>query len=229
MLLEDITHQSASFANAQPAIAVSGDSGGVLTPVLQDRQTIIDALIDRTRTDDADNSAHCSTAFGHQTLNADRLACACRVRSSPITARNPFAMDSPYGMRTDWRHQRSPSRRSTCARITKTPNSTKPRKTPKTKPKKQTNPQKKKRQTKKATVTPIPAPSNSSSATMMTRAAQVDIGEGESNPPRCGASKSEKCHATNSAMIHVTSAIASRRKPRNAPTTAEMTMVATTR
>ena len=64
---------------------------------------------------------------------------------------------------------------------------------------------------------------------MMTRAAQVAHSAAPIRPPRCGAIRSEKCQATNSAMIHVTSATASRRKPRRAPTTAEMMMAAITR
>ncbi len=58
MLLKDVAHQAASLAYAQLAVTVSGDTRGVLAAMLQDRQTVIDSLIDRTRTDDADNSAH---------------------------------------------------------------------------------------------------------------------------------------------------------------------------
>ena len=67
------------------------------------------------------------------------------------------------------------------------------------------------------------------SATMMTRAAQVATGDPDSSPPRWGAMRSEKCQARNSAMIHVTRAIASRRKPRTDPTAAEVRMAAITR
>jgi hypothetical protein len=58
MLLKDISHQSASLANAQLTVAIGSDAGGVLPTVLQNRQAIIDPLIDCTRTDDSDNSAH---------------------------------------------------------------------------------------------------------------------------------------------------------------------------
>jgi hypothetical protein len=64
---------------------------------------------------------------------------------------------------------------------------------------------------------------------MMIRAAQVDTGAPANSPPRWGAMRSEKCHARKSAIIHVTRAIASRRKPRTDPTAAEMRMAAITR
>ena len=59
VLLEHIAHQSAALAHAQLAVARGGgDAGGVLAAMLQHRERIVEALIDRARSDDADDAAH---------------------------------------------------------------------------------------------------------------------------------------------------------------------------
>jgi hypothetical protein len=75
----------------------------------------------------------------------------------------------------------------------------------------------------------MPAPSSSTNTTMMMRAAHGRTSESDMSPPRCGAIRSEKCQARSSAISQAPIAIDSRRKPRAAPTMAEMMMAAITR
>ena len=58
MLLEDIAHQARALAHTQLTLIGGHDSGGVLAAVLQYGQCVIDALVDRTGTDNADYAAH---------------------------------------------------------------------------------------------------------------------------------------------------------------------------
>ena len=51
-----------------------------------------------------------SVAFASGMLARSPGACARLLRrSSPTSARKPLATDSPYGISSEWRHQRSPS------------------------------------------------------------------------------------------------------------------------
>ena len=57
-LLEDIAHQAVLLAHEQLAVVAGHDARGILAAVLQDRQRVIDLLIDWRVPDDADDSAH---------------------------------------------------------------------------------------------------------------------------------------------------------------------------
>ena len=71
VLLEDVAHQAAVLAHAKLPVAGGRDAGGVLAAMLQHRQRVIDALIDRARSDDTDDSAHSSLP---QRAGADQQA-----------------------------------------------------------------------------------------------------------------------------------------------------------
>ena len=57
-LLEHVAHQACALARAQPPLEGGHDAGRILAAVLQHRQRIIQALIDGTGADDADDAAH---------------------------------------------------------------------------------------------------------------------------------------------------------------------------
>ena len=58
VLLEDIAHQPTALAHEQLAFGDGRDARRVLATVLQYRQCVIDALIDRAGSDDSGNTAH---------------------------------------------------------------------------------------------------------------------------------------------------------------------------
>ena len=58
LLLKHIAHQPGVLAHEQLAGLAGHDAGGILAAVLQNRQRVIDPLIDRTHTDHSDDSAH---------------------------------------------------------------------------------------------------------------------------------------------------------------------------
>src|SRR5688572_14436503 len=62
VLLKHISHQTAVLANAQLALARGGDTGCVLTAMLQNRKRIIEALIHGARSNDTDDSAHAAVS-----------------------------------------------------------------------------------------------------------------------------------------------------------------------
>src|SRR5271168_2919473 len=57
-LLKHVAHQPRILAHEQLAVLRGHDARGVLTAVLQHRQRIINALIDRAHPDHSDDSAH---------------------------------------------------------------------------------------------------------------------------------------------------------------------------
>ena len=58
LLLEHIAHQPRILAHEQLAVLRGHDARGILAAMLQHRQRIVDALIDRARSDHSDDSAH---------------------------------------------------------------------------------------------------------------------------------------------------------------------------
>src|ERR1700733_1083467 len=58
LLFEYIAHQTRALARAQPAFRRTHDTGGILAAMLQDRQRIVEALVDGTGADDTDDAAH---------------------------------------------------------------------------------------------------------------------------------------------------------------------------
>ncbi len=66
-LLEHVAHQAAALALEQLAVLGGDDAGGVLAAVLEDRERVVEAVIDGFRADDADDAAH-----------GVRLLCAAR-------------------------------------------------------------------------------------------------------------------------------------------------------
>src|SRR6185503_6964860 len=75
LLLKHIANESASLAYVQFAFAGGGDAGGVLSAVLQNGQRVIDSLIDRAGSDDADDSTHVGPPLSvRQTIRLQRLA-----------------------------------------------------------------------------------------------------------------------------------------------------------
>ena len=64
LLLKHILHQPVILALAKYAVVIGHDAGGVLPPVLQHDQRVIDSLVYWLITDNADNPAHvCSFLF----------------------------------------------------------------------------------------------------------------------------------------------------------------------
>ncbi len=58
LLLKHVPHEPAALAYVQLAVAGRGDTGGILPAMLEHGQCVIDPLIDRAGSDDADNSTH---------------------------------------------------------------------------------------------------------------------------------------------------------------------------
>ncbi len=220
--------------------------------VLQDRQSVIESLIDRAGTDDADNSAHaqpplavrpCIGPLGpeRRTTGARRRnpakrprrdvgRPACRTRSSPITARRPFATDSPI------RHQHRLPPPVLAIQTQQTgPES---RRLEHHEAAEGTEQEARNRsiplnidsRTKCATATPIPRTHeqhehHDDDACRPSRHGRPR----KAARPDAAQSDRKKCQPRKSAIIHVTSAMASRRNPRTDPTNAETTMAAITR
>jgi hypothetical protein len=57
-LVKDIADETIALAQKQMAILLRHDTGGILTSVLQVSQCVIQRLIHRTLTNDADDSTH---------------------------------------------------------------------------------------------------------------------------------------------------------------------------
>ena len=57
-LLEHVAHEADVLAQEQLAFVLGHDARGILAAVLQHGQRVIDLLVDRAETDDADDSAH---------------------------------------------------------------------------------------------------------------------------------------------------------------------------
>ncbi len=66
VLLEHVAHQARALARVQLTFIGGGDAGGVLAAVLQHRECVVDALVDRAGTDYSDDAAHgvASTSLG---------------------------------------------------------------------------------------------------------------------------------------------------------------------
>ncbi len=58
LLLEHIAHQACVLAHEELAPLARHDARGILAAVLQHRERIVEALIDRARADDSYDSAH---------------------------------------------------------------------------------------------------------------------------------------------------------------------------
>jgi hypothetical protein len=58
LLLKHVAHQTRVLAHEQLARLAGHDSGGVLPAMLQHRQRVIDALIDRAHSNHSDDAAH---------------------------------------------------------------------------------------------------------------------------------------------------------------------------
>jgi hypothetical protein len=56
--MEDIPRQTRVLAQKELIPLAGHDAGGILAPVLQDQQGIVKGLVDRTLTDDTDDTAH---------------------------------------------------------------------------------------------------------------------------------------------------------------------------
>jgi len=63
--MEDVADQAESLAHEQAAAAAGHDARGVLAAMLQQRQTVIEHLVDGPVADNADDSAHkrCSSPY----------------------------------------------------------------------------------------------------------------------------------------------------------------------
>jgi hypothetical protein len=57
-LFEDIAHEPVRLARVQRAAIESHDAGCILTAMLQDREGVIQRLVDRAVARDADEAAH---------------------------------------------------------------------------------------------------------------------------------------------------------------------------
>src|SRR5687767_8004889 len=62
VLLEDVPDQATALAHVELAFAGRGDARRVLPAVLQYRQSVVEPLIDRPGSDDANNSTHSRAA-----------------------------------------------------------------------------------------------------------------------------------------------------------------------
>src|SRR5690606_9998900 len=80
-LLEHVAHEPVALARVQPAVRLRDDTRRILTAVLQDRQRIVERLVDRLMADDSDYSAH---------LPSLCLASRGPIRKS-LLWRSPFA------------------------------------------------------------------------------------------------------------------------------------------
>src|SRR5262249_42162275 len=90
VLLEHIAHQTAALAAVELILAGSGDTRRILPAVLQHCHRIVEALIDRSRTDNSDNSAHaCQLRLSVWKTSARRPGCANRWRFSLPAASIP--------------------------------------------------------------------------------------------------------------------------------------------
>ena len=69
--VEDITHQAFILAQVQTAAITRHDARGILTPMLQHGQTIIDRLVDRIKSDDSDDAAHSRYSVGTRGLSGN--------------------------------------------------------------------------------------------------------------------------------------------------------------
>ena len=56
--VEHIPHQAVVLAQIHPIAVAGDDAGGVLTPVLDDGQAVVQGLIDRVRAENSDDAAH---------------------------------------------------------------------------------------------------------------------------------------------------------------------------
>src|SRR5690606_13466316 len=120
-LVEHVRDQAIVLVDVNPAIRPRENSGGVLSAMLQDRQGVIDRLVDGRVTDDADNSTH-ESLLPDQEMDSGR-------RSSAHSASG-----SKYSMTTDSCHQGSRGSLRSSPTVTSATTSTSPRNNPNTVP-----------------------------------------------------------------------------------------------
>src|SRR4029077_2739315 len=109
LLLEHIAHQPRILAHEQLAVRRGHDARGVLTAMLQHRQRVIDALIDRADPDHSDDSAHQGPPpyLGLTLTPARRSSLAQGSPFSPTMARSQPPAVSPKGTSFDRPHHSS--------------------------------------------------------------------------------------------------------------------------
>jgi hypothetical protein len=62
-LVKNVSHQAIALPNVQPVFTPGNDARGILTPVLEDRERIVDGLVDRAFANDSYDAAHNNKSF----------------------------------------------------------------------------------------------------------------------------------------------------------------------
>src|SRR5699024_1379555 len=121
---KDIPHQSAVLALIEPAPVPGDDAGGILSPVLEHREGIIEILVDALPADDAHDSAH--LLFSPPLLppapgpryRPNQLPMASTSRPKLVRAQSSSRLK--WGISRDSRHQPSSRTGSSIGAITTT-------------------------------------------------------------------------------------------------------------
>jgi hypothetical protein len=83
LLVEDVPDQARALVHRQQALARGDDARGVLATMLQHGQRVVDALVDRRRADDSDQTAHDGIPISGQGWRGRRCAPRRRRRFEP--------------------------------------------------------------------------------------------------------------------------------------------------
>ena len=107
LLLEHVAHQTRVLAHEQLARLAGHDAGGILAAVLQHRQRVIDALIDRAHSDHSDDAAHEGPPvyLGLTLTPVRRSSFDQGSPRSPTMPRSQSPTVSPYGISFERPHQ----------------------------------------------------------------------------------------------------------------------------
>src|SRR3954469_23780558 len=98
LLLEDVAHEPAALAGVQLAIDGSCNARRVLAAMLQDRQRVINPVVDRAGSDNTYDTAHASGASLNECVN--NRATGDRRRDAPASRQPSRASRLPRTRRT---------------------------------------------------------------------------------------------------------------------------------